>query len=217
MSACSKHHLELDENGEGRCSVPMWQGGCPAGFCDEVAYGPPTKAKWFRDRDGRLRRMDGKYEGYVPGLACKAHGGPGHRVHFGDPCKYCGTPHDDVQPGPCPGRGPMNPIEQIRRFNGGGLSSKWQDAVEKAIIDLDRRVREHEDNIQDLTRQLNICGSMEKFAQAERGKQPKATEDALIEKFSKRIHDRVTESEDADVRPESFDDILRLFAEECRK
>ena len=22
--------------------------------------------------------------------------------HFGDPCIYCGTPHDDVEPGSCP-------------------------------------------------------------------------------------------------------------------
>ena len=24
--------------------------------------------------------------------------------HRGDPCRGCGTPHDDVQPGPCPSR-----------------------------------------------------------------------------------------------------------------
>ena len=23
-------------------------------------------------------------------------------MHFGDPCIHCGTPHDDVAPGPCP-------------------------------------------------------------------------------------------------------------------
>lgn len=23
-------------------------------------------------------------------------------AHFGDPCIYCGTPHDTVAPGPCP-------------------------------------------------------------------------------------------------------------------
>lgn len=73
---CSKHHFELDEKGEGKCSVPMWQGGCPAGFCDQTAYGKPTSCETFRDRDGRLKRMDGKYNGYVPGLACPMHGGP---------------------------------------------------------------------------------------------------------------------------------------------
>jgi hypothetical protein len=24
-------------------------------------------------------------------------------THFGDPCIHCGTPHDEVAPGPCPG------------------------------------------------------------------------------------------------------------------
>jgi hypothetical protein len=26
------------------------------------------------------------------------------RAHFGDPCVKCGSAHDDVQPGACPGR-----------------------------------------------------------------------------------------------------------------
>lgn len=92
MCGLGIRRMELDENGEGLCSVPMWQGGCPAGFCDEVAYGKPTK--------------DGKrwYAGYVPGLACPTHGGPRHRLHKGDPCVYCGVAHDEVGPGPCPGR-----------------------------------------------------------------------------------------------------------------
>jgi hypothetical protein len=42
----------------------MWQNGCPAGFCDKSAYGPQTKS-------GRSI-----YNGYVPALACPAHGGP---------------------------------------------------------------------------------------------------------------------------------------------
>ena len=25
-------------------------------------------------------------------------------AHFGDPCVHCGQAHDDVAPGPCPGR-----------------------------------------------------------------------------------------------------------------
>lgn len=63
MAQCSKHHKELDKNGEGKCSVPMWMNGVPAGFCDDIAY-------------GELQRFDGKYSGYVPYLACPAHGGP---------------------------------------------------------------------------------------------------------------------------------------------
>lgn len=65
MSRCSDHHMKLT-NGKGKCSVPMWQNGCPAGFCDEDAFGPPTLCNTYRDG----------YKGYVPGLACPAHGGP---------------------------------------------------------------------------------------------------------------------------------------------
>lgn len=25
------------------------------------------------------------------------------QTHFGDPCIHCGTPHDEVEPGPCKG------------------------------------------------------------------------------------------------------------------
>lgn len=39
MAVCSKHHKELDKNGIGKCSVPMWRNGMPAGFCDKTAYG----------------------------------------------------------------------------------------------------------------------------------------------------------------------------------
>lgn len=28
----------------------------------------------------------------------------GHRAHQGDPCIFCGQRHDDIVPGPCPGR-----------------------------------------------------------------------------------------------------------------
>jgi hypothetical protein len=76
MSSTQKHHHELT-NGVGKCSVPMWQMGCPAGFCDEPAYGPPIPSPTFRDGwTGELKRLDGRYNGYVPGLACVNHGGP---------------------------------------------------------------------------------------------------------------------------------------------
>lgn len=110
---CSKHHKELNEQGYGKCSVPMWQyPGVPAGFCNHIAFGEPLPYKTFRDDLGKLQRYDGGYCGYVPGLACYVHGGPkynqkiplGNPYHLGDPCIYCGTPHDDVKPGPCPAR-----------------------------------------------------------------------------------------------------------------
>lgn len=64
MACLSKHHKELNEEGAGKCSVPMWMWGCPAGFCDQEAFGKQTE--------------QGKkdYTGYLSGLACPAHGGP---------------------------------------------------------------------------------------------------------------------------------------------
>lgn len=44
-----------------KCSVPMWVGGCPAGTCDNEAYGyrPPVKThvRW----DGYEYRDDRRY------------------------------------------------------------------------------------------------------------------------------------------------------------
>jgi hypothetical protein len=59
---CSTRHMELDEHGEGLCSVPMWMyPGLPAGFCDEPAWGEPIRETGVT---------------HVPGLACPNHGGP---------------------------------------------------------------------------------------------------------------------------------------------
>ena len=80
MSRMSKHHQELI-GGKGKCSVPMWSGGCPAGFCDKDAFGNYIdgprypRSHWIAPAM-QGRRMDGKYDGYVPGLACPDHGGP---------------------------------------------------------------------------------------------------------------------------------------------
>ena len=62
-----------------------WMGGCPSGFCDQPVYGerPPSR-QWQNAWSGEWHREDGKYNGYIPGLACEAHGGPPPR-HFGDP------------------------------------------------------------------------------------------------------------------------------------
>jgi hypothetical protein len=72
-------HAEHDAaiSGHGKCSVPMWSGGCPAGTCDRPAYGvrPPSRM-WMNYGAGRMMREDLKYDGYVPGLACEVHGGP---------------------------------------------------------------------------------------------------------------------------------------------
>ena len=76
----SKCHMELDECGKGKCSVPMWCDGMPAGFCNELAYGEP-----INHRRGR----------YVPGLACPGHGGPGSRT-FADGNMWCAVMPDFV-------------------------------------------------------------------------------------------------------------------------
>ena len=72
----SKHHHELT-NHKGMCSVPMWMGGLPAGFCDNDAFGrqPMSRMVWHAVQQ-RYVREDGKYDGHVPGLACPGHGGP---------------------------------------------------------------------------------------------------------------------------------------------
>lgn len=76
MARLSKHHEELT-NCVGKCSVPMWMHGCPAGFCDAPAYGKRPEGKQYRNAcTGEMMRFDGKYNGYVSGLACPAHGGP---------------------------------------------------------------------------------------------------------------------------------------------
>lgn len=54
----------------------MWSGGLPAGFCDRAAYGHRPPCEEYRTASGEVRRRDFKYNGYIPGLACPAHGGP---------------------------------------------------------------------------------------------------------------------------------------------
>lgn len=99
MSRLSKQHREL-KDGKGKCSVPMWCGGCPGGFCDEDAFGERPESDGFRDPyTGQFRRFDGKYEGYVPGLACPAHGGPKCPGIEIEPGVYSGC---DQSGGDCP-------------------------------------------------------------------------------------------------------------------
>jgi hypothetical protein len=63
MAVCGEQHKKLTD-GKGKCSVPMWQMGIPAGFCDNDAFGEQTK-------EGKLA-----YPHFVPYLACYNHGGP---------------------------------------------------------------------------------------------------------------------------------------------
>lgn len=70
MSRISEHHRQL-KDGKGKCSVPMWTGGLPAGFCDQDAFGEQTK-----EYLNHPRWQNGRHSPYAPGLACKEHGGP---------------------------------------------------------------------------------------------------------------------------------------------
>lgn len=82
-------YTELNEHGFGRCSVPMWMMGSPAGRCDALAYGNRPRCAIYRNAySGREFRADGRYDGYVPGLACPAHGGPDIRT-FMDGNAWC--------------------------------------------------------------------------------------------------------------------------------
>ena len=93
MARISEHHRVLT-NGVGKCSVPMWSSGCPDGFCDRPAFGERPDGPMFRDAwTGVERRQDGKYSGYVPGLACPQHGGPKEPNHF-MACNTCGDDFD---------------------------------------------------------------------------------------------------------------------------
>jgi len=75
MSTLADHHKVL-KNGKGKCSVPMWSGGCPSGFCDRDAFGKYIRGPEYAEGPSRGQRIDGKYSGYVPSLACQIHGGP---------------------------------------------------------------------------------------------------------------------------------------------
>lgn len=83
MARLWAHHQQIDPaTGHGRCSVPMWMGGCPAGFCDEPAYGPQEPGQQRYGEWGPGWLGNGRWSerawtpGYCSALACYAHGGP---------------------------------------------------------------------------------------------------------------------------------------------
>ncbi len=72
-----EHHKTLVD-GVGKCSVPMWRDGVPAGFCDQPAYGGRPPGVEYIGNQGEVVRTDGKYAGFVPALACPTHGRQDH-------------------------------------------------------------------------------------------------------------------------------------------
>ena len=74
---CLQEHADCIDGVAGSCSVPMWINGCPAGTCGERSWGKrPPSPMWFNYATRQEMREDGRYAGYVPGLACPVHGGP---------------------------------------------------------------------------------------------------------------------------------------------
>ena len=82
MSRMHEHHKPKC-GVDGKCSVPMFSGYGPAGFCDKDAFGeqyePGSKyapGHWSpRDRNGCWINPN-NLPPYAPGLCCKSHGGP---------------------------------------------------------------------------------------------------------------------------------------------
>ena len=96
MAVLNDHHKQLDADGRGRCSVPMWSMGCPSGFCGSEAYGNRLPTRMLRNyASGGVYAEDGGYSGYVPALACPKHGGPKTRV-FLDGDAWCAVHPDFV-------------------------------------------------------------------------------------------------------------------------
>ena len=91
----SDHHRHLNADGIGKCSVPMWMGGCPAGFCDNDAYGAPLPAETYRTSWGEIKRWDGRPVMHISGLACPQHGGPKTRV-YKDGSAWCAVHPDFI-------------------------------------------------------------------------------------------------------------------------
>tara|TARA_R100001463_G_scaffold50536_1_gene100863 strand:+ start:286 stop:621 length:336 start_codon:yes stop_codon:yes gene_type:complete len=52
-------------------------------------------------------------------------------AHKGDPCIYCGTPHDDVKPGPCPAR-----LKVVEKAVQGAISVTLEAALDAFPTDL---------------------------------------------------------------------------------
>lgn len=75
----------------GKCRVPMWMGGSPAGHCGAEAFGPQYPRDYLAAKDGRYL-FD--RPAYCHGPCCPNHGGPaaGEPIIFQDGLTDKGRP-----------------------------------------------------------------------------------------------------------------------------
>ena len=76
----------------GKCRVPMWMGGSPAGFCDNEAFGPQYPRQYLAAEVSPRFALDSPP--YCHGPCCNAHGGPkqGDPIIFQDGLTDRGRP-----------------------------------------------------------------------------------------------------------------------------
>lgn len=106
---------------EGKCRVPMWMMGLPAGFCGERAFGPQLPRPVLAQRDYRYL-LD--YPPHCHGHCCPSHGGPkeGDPIIFQDGLTEEGRPmYCAVMPGfvnlqESPAGFSGNPFEALRNL-----------------------------------------------------------------------------------------------------
>ena len=72
MSVLFKHHIPKCGIA-GKCSVPMWMGGTPHGFCDREAYGEQYTG---RHTPPQYMGCYGRPKPFATGYCCDWHGGP---------------------------------------------------------------------------------------------------------------------------------------------
>ncbi|KAA6329684.1 hypothetical protein EZS27_021532 [termite gut metagenome] len=107
MGVLTDSHKNLT-NGVGKCSVPMWRCGMPAGFCDEPAYSTRPESREYMNYCAReYQRDDNRYNGYVPALACPVHGGE-RKEKVLNLCDYCTKCIADCDGDPVFGHGKGN-------------------------------------------------------------------------------------------------------------
>lgn len=63
---CLQEHEDAIDGVLGRCSVPMWMNGCPAGTCEHKAFGRVVPEPYYRNAwTGEERTITGRLRSYA--------------------------------------------------------------------------------------------------------------------------------------------------------